>query len=832
MATFYISATGNAANSGATPGQPKTVAHLNNLNPGDTAILLNGNYNFRVNVENVNGTASNRITIKGESPTGVVINGGWNGVAPPCSSSGVVLIGEYDAMLSVVNCDYLDIEDININGSTGEAMEMTLCNHCNVRRIKTDISWGAGCITQGSQSGGTTTNINFYDCVFNRPTVAYKWHHDTVCGQEVDFIQSCFGFFWNASNCRAERCIVSDGGAEQLVAGRSSSNITFFRCISYNGRHNAAYLATSRNCKMQYCLFYNTSALASSSEGRQNGLVFRDEKGALDAGATTSQDNLVEYCIFVNLLNGITWGGNSTMTRHTVRNCTFVNCERPLISRATASDYAAASGCVYENNILYNSAVPGSNTLSLTSGITFRNNLVFGSTFTANAQGSNFLTSNPNLVNPNTTVVAPLDPNNFKIGSASSPAIGSGFNNATTTDFFLGTFTAPIDRGAHHYSASPPDPDPDPDPVDPGTPPVLVCNSNILQNHNFANGLTNWTVNTDGVSEIVNGELHVTGTTGFAGTKQVYQFNVPLTAGQQYRAQFTARTSSVPTSVSLQAMLHTTPFTNNGLDFGASLNTQYQAYSVVFTPSITDVNNRLRITWTAGELWLDDFCLEPLTSPTIDASFVLSATTLDQGGTLTLEDTSTSTNTISGISINWGDSTTTNNLENDRFYDHLYSTPGTYTVTMTVTSAAGSDTYSQTITVVGDITASFTKDLEEVISGQIVTFTNTSVSSSPITKYLWDFGDGSFSTQANPKHSYVDGGTYNVTLTVTSADGTDISEVQTVNVVEFTPGPNAIYELLLCDPSMMKMIHLKPSPNPGFVLKQVGVTYEWAIDKT
>lgn len=835
MTTYYIGPSGSAGNSGLTPSLPKNVAFLNSLTAGDTAILLDGTYNQKVSVEDINGTANNRITIKGQTANGVIISGGWNGVNPPCSSSGVLIIGEYDAMLSFVNCNYLNVEDITINGSTGEAMEFTLCNNCNVRRIKTNISWGAGCITQGASNGGTSENINFYDCYFNKPTQAWKWHRQTVCGQEVDFIQSCFGFFWNAKNCRAERCVVADGGAESLVAGRSSENITFYKCISFNGLHNAAYLATTRNSKFQYCLFYNTAALVAT-EGRQNGLVFRDEEGALNGGATTSQDNLVEYCIFVNMLNGITWGANATMLRHTVRNCTFINCERPMIIRAPTSTsrrtYPAPVGCVFENNIIYNSAVPGVNTVNQTSGVTWRNNLLFGSSFPTAAQGVGYLTSNPNLANPNITVTAPLDPNNYKIASASSPAIGSGYNNATSTDFFLGTFSSPIDRGAHHYNSSPGTPvDPDPEPDDPGTKPVLVCNNNLLTNHSFSTGATGWAVDTNGVNEIQNGELHVAGTTAYSGTKQVYQINVPLVSGQQYRAVFTGRSAATPVSVVFQSMLHTTPFTNTGLNYSAQLNPVYTQFTTTFVATATNANNRIRITWTDGEFWLDDFCIEPVLTPTIDASFTLSATTINEGESISLTDTSTSTSAITAIDIDWGDGNSTTELDIGRIYDHMYSNYGTYTITMGVTSAAGTDVFSRQLIVLGDIEASFTKTEDSVYAGEVIEFNNTSISSTPITKYMWSFGDGSYSTQTNPKHSYFEAGVYEVTLTVVSADGTDVSQIQRITVKDLIPGPNAIYEILVFDPAQRKVFHLKPSPNPGYVLKQVGTGYAWQLDK-
>ena len=46
-----------------------------------------------------------------------------------------------------------------------------------------------------------------------------------------------------------------------------------------------------------------------------------------------------------------------------------------------------------------------------------------------------------------------------------------------------------------------------------------------------------------------------------------------------------------------------------------------------------------------------------------------------------------------------------------------------------------------------------------------VTFTNTSVVEG-IASYFWDFGDGTFSTEENPTHTYTDGGMYEPTLKV------------------------------------------------------------------
>ena len=52
-----------------------------------------------------------------------------------------------------------------------------------------------------------------------------------------------------------------------------------------------------------------------------------------------------------------------------------------------------------------------------------------------------------------------------------------------------------------------------------------------------------------------------------------------------------------------------------------------------------------------------------------------------------------------------------------------------------------------------------------------VTFTDTSTNSP--TSWNWDFGDGSYSTEKNPSHTYSSVGTYNVALTATNSAGSN-----------------------------------------------------------
>lgn len=56
-----------------------------------------------------------------------------------------------------------------------------------------------------------------------------------------------------------------------------------------------------------------------------------------------------------------------------------------------------------------------------------------------------------------------------------------------------------------------------------------------------------------------------------------------------------------------------------------------------------------------------------------------------------------------------------------------------------------------------------------VVNGNSVTFTNTTTFGQT---YLWDFGDGATSTEANPTHTYAGEGAYLVVLTATNPNGT------------------------------------------------------------
>ena len=116
-----------------------------------------------------------------------------------------------------------------------------------------------------------------------------------------------------------------------------------------------------------------------------------------------------------------------------------------------------------------------------------------------------------------------------------------------------------------------------------------------------------------------------------------------------------------------------------------------------------------------------------------------------------------------------------------------YTTVGTYSVNLTVTNAAGSDSVLKTDYI--DITpavpphAAFTSDVQSGTAPLRVRFTDHSTGSAPLI-YAWDFNNDSEtdSTAQNPLFWYSNAGTYSVTLTISNGAGSDTT-IQTDHIL-------------------------------------------------
>ncbi len=119
------------------------------------------------------------------------------------------------------------------------------------------------------------------------------------------------------------------------------------------------------------------------------------------------------------------------------------------------------------------------------------------------------------------------------------------------------------------------------------------------------------------------------------------------------------------------------------------------------------------------------------------------------------------------------------NTSNVHSPNHTYASAGTYSVTLTAMNASGcSDAVTKTVTVRSKQTAAFS--VNNVCEDATAAFTNNSGRGT----YLWSFGDGGVSTQANPAYVYTNDGTYTVSLKVTSANGCESTTSSSITVYD------------------------------------------------
>ncbi|MFT5778529.1 MAG: gliding motility-associated-like protein [Crocinitomicaceae bacterium] len=112
-----------------------------------------------------------------------------------------------------------------------------------------------------------------------------------------------------------------------------------------------------------------------------------------------------------------------------------------------------------------------------------------------------------------------------------------------------------------------------------------------------------------------------------------------------------------------------------------------------------------------------------------------------------------------------------------------YQNAGIYDVNLTITSNLGcveTVNYADYITIYPNAIANFGFSLESGIALEATNFLNTSQFSE---FWTWDFGDGNSSTYENPTHSYLEAGSYVITLIANNPSGCADTIVQNINVV-------------------------------------------------
>ncbi|MCO4292385.1 PKD domain-containing protein [Solitalea sp. MAHUQ-68] len=173
----------------------------------------------------------------------------------------------------------------------------------------------------------------------------------------------------------------------------------------------------------------------------------------------------------------------------------------------------------------------------------------------------------------------------------------------------------------------------------------------------------------------------------------------------------------------------------------------------------------------------------------------------------------------SGYSWDFGDGSAFSTV-NDPV--HVFVKAGIYEVKLTADNGFCTATSVQYVKVADKPKAAFIADNRASCVSATVTFANQSINA---TKFIWDFGDGSFSGEKNPKHTYTSNkSAYNVKLTAIGEFGCqdEFTEIAYINVY---PAPKADFEV---KPDEVIKI---PDYTFDFADKSEGegLTYQWSF---
>ena len=155
-----------------------------------------------------------------------------------------------------------------------------------------------------------------------------------------------------------------------------------------------------------------------------------------------------------------------------------------------------------------------------------------------------------------------------------------------------------------------------------------------------------------------------------------------------------------------------------------------------------------------------------------------------------IDNSAVTSGTITTWNWNFGDGTNSNTQN----AIHTYTTAGTYTVILNVSTNQGcSSTLTKTITISSKPIVNFTADNLIGCSPLVVTFTNSTTNINGST-YVWNFGDGGISNLQNPVHTYTTSGLYMIKLLASVVGGCSDSLIKT-SYITVNSSPTASFSI-------------------------------------
>ncbi|WP_372650818.1 PKD domain-containing protein [Draconibacterium sp.] len=198
---------------------------------------------------------------------------------------------------------------------------------------------------------------------------------------------------------------------------------------------------------------------------------------------------------------------------------------------------------------------------------------------------------------------------------------------------------------------------------------------------------------------------------------------------------------------------------------------------------------------TKGPLDEYGYCMPINGTPAPVANFTSTTTTINKGQSVSFTDLSTNTPT----SWSWTFNGATPSTSTEKNPTVSYNTTGTFSVSLTVSNADGTDTKTETayITVKEPVSApvaSFSATPATINEGSQVSFTDLTTNQPTAWSWTFEGGTPSASEDQNPKVVYSTPGTYDVTLTVTNSGGTNTKTITNyIQVIDTVEAPVAAF---------------------------------------
>lgn len=227
-------------------------------------------------------------------------------------------------------------------------------------------------------------------------------------------------------------------------------------------------------------------------------------------------------------------------------------------------------------------------------------------------------------------------------------------------------------------------------------------------------------------------------------------------------------------------------------------------------------------------VYSDQGCTDTLTqslniveSPSAAFNFT---STCSQDDTTYFTNTSTYGGTLVSWAWNFGDGQNSSLTDPEHYYN---ITADSIEVSLAVTADNGCvDTAYQTLYFLSPPILDFRAINAQGCAPYVASFEDNSYTTggSSITSWLWDFGDGNFSFQENPSHSYTESGNYQVVLTAGNAYGCTATDTLLYPIIVH-PAPEPAFEVY--PPSEASII----DPDITLADLSLGADYlMWVID--